>query len=226
LYEGDTVSRHNRERRQKGKDRLRIRAAIAEAVHRAVCEETGGDGFGHCMLYAVAGMCLSRSVFHTDAYVPQAGALLIQPDPNDPGGWIAQDVSDGGVAAGEFHAWFARGPEGFTGTGLPVEMVDLSSRHYPRMATDLPTIRDRQTIIDGELAATVVILDDRKPRWLRPEPVPPFLWIDGSRHLEWVRLHVDEQATRALYDILGRNGDFYKRLTARAAKHLSAWAFQ
>jgi hypothetical protein len=194
----------------------KMRAAIAEAVHQTVCEETNSDGCGHCMLYAIVGAFLSSRVFG-GRYWPQAGTLQVQHDPEDPNHWMIFDARDNGVDGGEFHSWFARETTGARGRSLPAEIVDLSSRHYPALVC-LPAISDRQTTIAGDLALTVVTLDHKRRTWKRKEPCPPYLWIDGNRQLNWVQLIADEAATHYQWDKVGRHQDFYKRLLEQAWK--------
>src|SRR4051812_39458661 len=99
------MSRHNRERRQHRSEpggrpprpffSQAPAAALtptpaapgvyAEAVHRAVCEFSGNDGFGKCYLYTIAGYTLL--VNHPPGrsrFLPQAGSLYLTPDPDDP----------------------------------------------------------------------------------------------------------------------------------------------
>ena len=108
-----------------------VRAKIAQAVHRAVCDVTGTDGRGHCLYYAVAGGALAKKVLGRD-YVVQAGSgLSLLADPPD--GAITIDASDGGVDRGEFHVWLARpDPE--------PELVDFASRHFRHYVEDMLTI--------------------------------------------------------------------------------------
>jgi hypothetical protein len=191
----------------------RERAAIAEAVHQTVCEETATDGRGQCMLYAAVGAFLSGAVFNT-RYYPQAGTLQLQHDPEDPNHWIIFDARGNGAAAGEFHAWFAL-PS--SRESIPSEMVDLSSRHYPGLVS-LPTISDRQTTIAGDLAATLIIPSNVRYEWKRKEPCPPYIWIDGNRQPDWVNMVPDESATRFFYEKIGQNTDYYRRLVHQAWK--------
>src|SRR5262245_51509295 len=97
----DRLNDRLRARRQASSGR---REWIAEAVHRAVCEFTGTDGFGNCMMYAWAGVSLCSRVFQR-TYLLQAGSLRIQADPSNPHSWFTIDASEDGFHIGEFHAW-------------------------------------------------------------------------------------------------------------------------
>src|SRR4051812_11848077 len=74
-----------------------VRDRIAEAVHQAVCEFTATDGFGHCILYSVAGMALLGCVFDHTTYI-QAGTLGVLLDPADDY-WMVMDAA--GIRGGE-----------------------------------------------------------------------------------------------------------------------------
>jgi hypothetical protein len=100
------LSRHNRERRKAPPSSRRSTTGTyqielpqhvgpvvletppeiyAEAVHRAVCEFSGSDGFGQCSLYAVAGFGLMvLTKLPLGSCYPQVGSLYLQPDPTDP----------------------------------------------------------------------------------------------------------------------------------------------
>jgi hypothetical protein len=197
-----------------GPDRTALRAAVAEAVHQTVCDETGSDGFGHCMLYAIVGAFTARHVFGHD-YLPQAGSLLLQHDPADPDCWVTFDARGNGIVSGEFHAWFGRVAPKSTGMALPLEIADLCSRHYPKLV-ELPPILHRETQIRGDLAATVVVPSGVCHSWKRPEPCPPYVWTDGCRQLDWVNLVSDEAACQFLWEKLRDKLDSYKRLVAEA----------
>jgi hypothetical protein len=108
-----------------------LKRLIAEAVHRAVCDVTEGDGCGQCMLYAAAGWVLAARVFGR-RYMPQAGKLYIVADP--PHGKIAFEQTS--LESGEFHCWFAYSRTGQTGPAA--ELVDLSARHCS--ATTIPQL--------------------------------------------------------------------------------------
>ena len=103
-----------------GLDQPGVRDRIAEAVHHAVCDFTGSDGFGLCMLYAVAGSGLLGRAFGEKFY-PQAGSMAVLADKPDV--WVTMDASN--FATGEFHCWLGR-PMG----GDRVELIDFTARHY------------------------------------------------------------------------------------------------
>ena len=64
------------------------KARIAEAVHQAVCEVTGSDGFSHCALYASAGAMVA-SLATGNEYVVNACRLEV--------GTGTRDAVDGGA---------------------------------------------------------------------------------------------------------------------------------
>src|SRR4051794_32826876 len=73
-----------------------VRGLIAESVHRTLCDFSGSDGCGHCMLYAVAGMAILGQVFDRKIY-PQAGSLGVLVEPPDR--WLVMDAEN--FSAGE-----------------------------------------------------------------------------------------------------------------------------
>jgi hypothetical protein len=100
----------------------------AEAVHRAVCESTGDDGFGHCPLYICAGSyLLSALAPELGVCMCRSGSLLLSPNPRRPGSWVGLDIKNGGIARGAFHCWLSF-PSGL--------VVDFSARHYVRYTTE------------------------------------------------------------------------------------------
>ena len=148
-------------------DRLqRQRAQVAEAVHEAVCAFAHDDGFGHCMLYALAGYMLLTQL-EGDAWHLQAGSASILADPPD--GWWCYDASTpAALARGEFHCWLAqrgRDPE------RPAALVDFSTRHFHRMVDQMNA--------HGALSG-----GDHIP-WTQTTEPPPFVWTDGEQSA-WV----------------------------------------
>jgi hypothetical protein len=132
-------------------------AACADAVHRAVCDFTGTDGFGACMLYAVAGWSLLVGI-EGEAWHLQAGTARMLADPPD--GWVEFDgARPGALARGEFHCWVAK--QSSRPQGRPAALVDFSSRHVQRMC--------REMLMAGE----------RLP-WSQPPP-PPVIWTEGEQ---------------------------------------------
>ena len=161
----------------------RHKARIAEAVHAAVCEVTGSDGFGHCALYARVGAAVA-SVVTGEEYVVNAGRMQAgtgTPDPQDGAElYLGMDPALSGYSGREFHAWILRRPPGAaTGALLQadpdsIEVADLSMRHYRAMAEaiGLP--------------------------WQR-EALPPWYWgpLTGLRDLR-VNLSADAEMTTML----------------------------
>jgi len=138
--------REDRQARQDGALPGGVRKArFAEAVHQAVCEVTGSDGFGHCALYARAGAVAAAMVTGRDDYVVNAGRLTAgtgarDPDDGDTELCLGMDPALSGYSGREFHAWILRRPAAAPSGVLlqadpdTVEVADLSMRHYKAMA--------------------------------------------------------------------------------------------
>lgn len=122
------------------------RARIAEAVHRAVCEVTGTDGYGHCALYAQAG-AMTAHFITGEVHDLQAGGLAVFTGDMNHDGELTLYVDPegsqyngtaGGRDNGEFHAWFGPRPAGATpGTVMEVSrnglvVADFAMRHFKR----------------------------------------------------------------------------------------------
>jgi hypothetical protein len=193
------MSRHNRERRRNNgytkrdcrtdlpKDR------IAEAVHRAVCEYRGGDGFGRCLMYAAAGAYLVSHVTGK-TYLTQVGRCRIR---------CAQDRwvefgDPGGIRNGSFHAWVV-GPIPAARAGVQVmdcssrhgrrfdiRVIDFSSRHYRRGVEEMQTAPDTRADESGPF------------HWGRPEP-PPYVWAHPDDVCSWVQFETDPESTNSLW---------------------------
>jgi hypothetical protein len=175
---------------------IATRGAIAEAVHRAVVEFTGADGYRHCFLYAVAGWSLAREVFGRDYWL-QAGSkrLLVAP----PDGWLYLNARPDGLCWGDFHCWFAlEGPGGEI-----AELVDLSSRHYRRWADSNRKLHP---------GATVPI------RWSWPGDPPPFVWQEGA-HSDWLGLVAERPLTEAFVASVRAQGPGLEPLHRLARRH-------
>jgi hypothetical protein len=182
-----------------------VRHRIAEAVHDAVCDFSGRDGFGLCMLYAVAGAGLMGRVFGL-TYHLQAGSMSVLADPPD--GWVTMDASN--FAAGEFHCWLAR-PKG----NDRVELIDFTARHYRNYCERLIDM----TGFDLAGPGLFVRRDDGsgecvRPSWNRQNP-PEYVWTEALP-TEWLRLVPDRQATEAVLSLIIENLDEYKRLVSLA----------
>lgn len=121
------------------------RAAVAEAIHRAVCLTGRDQGIGHCDAYAYAG-AVALSVITGGEWYPQGGEARFgtgqdvdapageicfawQPSATTPVVSPTGLVSTGGLANGELHAWCARAQG-----GKVVEIADFSARHVPFLA--------------------------------------------------------------------------------------------
>jgi hypothetical protein len=198
-----------------------MREAVAEAVHRTVCAETDSDGFGHCILYAIVGAFVARSVFGGE-YWPQAGSMRLQRDPADPDLWFTFGAGGDWVYGDEFHAWFARAPKGAASYApasyAPVaELADLSSRHFPRRVEG-PAINVRVRTVNGAMALAAVTFAKARYSWKRPEPCPPFVWVDGNRQLGWVKYFPLQPACEVLFEKHRQNKGLYTRLVKNACQ--------
>ena len=131
------------------------RARMAEAVHEAVCQVTGSDGFGHCPLYAWAGAVVASVVTGGD-YDLHAGAVTVWTGDVNANGELALRIDPpgaefdhpllgtmpGGMANGELHAWFSPRPTGLV-PGVVTEIrkadlvvADFGMRHLRRHAAE------------------------------------------------------------------------------------------
>lgn len=72
---------------------------IAETAHKAVCAVTKNDWFGHCDLYAIAGVMLLGALYQL-----QAGSFIINADPEHDLAFMI-DCSEGGLNRLEYHVW-------------------------------------------------------------------------------------------------------------------------
>jgi hypothetical protein len=156
------------------------KAQIAEAVHHAVCQHTGTDGFGYCRWYAACGWLLLQSLGYEKA-VLQSGRLSLHPDPNDPTLWIEMDPSHGVI--GELHCWVVLPdenlPPGRHRMGQNVQVIDFAARHYRSYV-------ERTPMLGGSQA-----------RWRRENP-PDFIWDSLNRLPPWLLLSAQEQATNSI----------------------------
>ena len=146
-----------------------VRDRIAEAVHQAVCEFTGSDGFGLCMLYSVAGMGVP-SAFNHRLY-PQAGTLGVLIDPPDY--WMVMDAEGFEPSVGgEFHCWLG-GPS----SSGDVELIDFSARHYKRYCGGLIDVTDFDVVSPGLYVRRDLPVETHKPMtWNREDP-PAYVWL-------------------------------------------------
>ncbi len=185
-----------------------VRGRIAETVHRAVCEFSGTDGCGHCMLYAIAGAGLLGRVFGT-TFHPQAGSLSVLADP--PNHWMTMDASN--FANGEFHCWLGR-PSG----GGGAELIDFAARHYRTYCERLLDVSDFQAIEPG-----IYVRRDEptgglmRPTWNRAAP-PDYVWVEGLLS-EWLGLVPDHEATEAVWANMLGHLDEYDGLVRLAVEH-------
>jgi hypothetical protein len=188
--------------------RLGVRGRIAEAVHRAVCEFSGTDGCGLCMLYAVAGAGLLGRVFGK-TYYPQAGSMSVLVDPPD--NWMSMDARN--FAGGEFHCWLGR-----RSGGDHVEMIDFASRHYKGYCERLIDASEFEAIEPGlYVRRDVPLVGHSRPTWNREDP-PDYVWTEGLLP-EWLRLAPDREATEVVLSmILGHLGE-YEPLVRLAVEH-------
>jgi hypothetical protein len=143
-------------------------ASVAEAVHRAVCRFTQGDGCGHCKFYAVAGAALLTRLTKR-LFLPQTGALRLLVE--EPEGWFVSDPGCCGdpmtaLSVGAFHCWIAEVTEEEPGFHNGTTIIDFSSRQYQSLV---------KRCVGDSLA------------WNRPEP-PTFVWIEDGVLPDWLSL--------------------------------------
>jgi hypothetical protein len=179
--------------------RAKLRAAVAEATHRAVCELSNSDGLGHCMLYAALGATVATVVLGKK-YYPQAGCLYLYSDPDDPDLAFTMDPSLGLMDA-ELHCWIACAGEGT----LAAEIADLSARHYRRM-------------VEGERFLSVPGAE-AQPAWKLPDP-PGYLWLDlpasGQQTHPWARFVAQREASMRVNNQFMEHVEEYKPVIRRA----------
>lgn len=173
---------------------------IAEAVHRAVCQYTGSDGFGFCRWYAICGWLLLLDLGYKNV-VLQAGRLSLQPDPDEPTQWIEMDPSHG--VLGELHCWLVLPDQNMSAGRQPlgrnVQVIDFAARQYRNYV-------ERLSMIDGE-----------PPQW-RWASSPDFIWHSFEELPSWLLVSAQEEPTNAIYQSL--NVTEGKCLLALVKSHL------
>jgi hypothetical protein len=177
-----------------------IQTAIARAVHRAIVKLTRSDGYGYCYLYAVAGCRLASEVVERE-YELQAGTLSLLAQPPD--GWLVVRSTQEGLSNGAYHCWFGRlGPTGEIG-----EIVDLSARHYRRLADS------NRSLAPGASAPI---------RWAWPAESPDHVWITGNEHPSWVGLAADLPLTQRYVHSVALTSEYVALLHRLARTYFDA----
>jgi hypothetical protein len=194
------------------------RKAVAEVTHQVVSEVSGTDGVGHCMLYAVIGAAAAQVAFGGQ-WFPQAGALNLRPDPNDPNFVISFDSKHHGIDSGEMHCWFVG-----TWQDGKQEMVDLSARHYPRMISDfilVKTTEQKGVVLVAEVDTETTLA---ARQWKRSS-CPDYLWAEIPQSqlwpYDWVLLKAEQAACKALTDKIIEHRESYMQMYRRAIQLLS-----
>jgi hypothetical protein len=170
-------------------------AALADAVHAAVCEFTGTDGYGACMLYAVAGWS-PLVALDSEAWHLQAGTARILAEPPD--GWLEMNGQlPGAIERGEFHCWLAQASP--RPQARPAALVDLSSRHFQRMCQEMP-------------------LADESARIPWTQPPPPYIWTSGDQSplVHWAPVPA---LCRAIWEHVREHFDEYRPLRNLVSTH-------
>jgi hypothetical protein len=170
-------------------DNPAVRERLAAAVHSAVCDYSGSDGFGHRVLYAIAGWGILLGSGESQNCAPQSGALFLKPDPSDQGGWLSLDPDNG---PGELHAWIVRFKKPVS-TGLQeippdTEIIDFSARHYRDLVERMPRIKNQEA-------------ESVRRAWLQAAP-SSFLWQQFCALPSWVRFVCRANATQRLIGML------------------------
>ena len=145
---------------------------------------------GHSLLYGVCGSFFASRALEQE-YIPQAGTLVINSDPeSDLSTAISADRAR--FVDGEFHCWFISGTNSN-------EFVDLSSRHYKKQVDALAMLPCRMF---DDPTAEVPVDDDKKPLWRRDELPPEFVWVDDGKFPELVRAIPDVSACEFLAELM------------------------
>jgi hypothetical protein len=188
-----------------GPEDTREHAMMAEAVHRAVCEFTKSDGFGHCYLYTLAGWSL---LIHLEGqgtpYRMQAGSLFLRPDPSRPLDWVVSSAEDGGLERGEFHCWISS-PD--------LTLIDFASHYFRRYVDGI--MRIKEVTHQSEAGALFTLDDNPDPvRWNMPDP-PRYIWEHVTELPEWVRYNGDPRALEQVNQRVRETMDETKSLRLR-----------
>jgi len=192
---------------------------ISEAVHRAVCEFTGTDGFGHCLCYAVCGSVVASTMLEK-LYLPQAGTVCIFADPPNA---VAMQATDNGLERGEFHCWFGLPESRNHGRGKRLaEFVDLTSRHYKRYVSEVVCIEEA-VVSDG--CRTYMLAPEKdRIRWTRTDDPPQFIWTNG-KFPDLMQAVPDEAACLRLFEIVNDSMSDLDDLCSLAFKYLGLSGF-
>jgi hypothetical protein len=187
---------------------------VANITHAVVCEASHTDGFGCCLWYAAFGMVLASRAFGKPFSV-QAGDLHLRPDPFREELTSFMGSLPGAPGRGEFHAWCAS-----PGEDGAFEAVDFSSRHYPRLVEDIPSIIAEE-MVDADHILTVAA--PSRLRWRRAAP-PSYLRVDvgkdGCWPLDWASLLADEQCCVAVQENVLDMLKIHRTLVVRAGIRL------
>ena len=193
----------------------RERAILTEAVHRAVCEITGTDGYAKCLLYAVAGYALLAD----RGFAIQAGTVAIVADPDNPAGpgTTLIEAAEGGWNRGEYHCWLARPTD-------PVEMVDFSSRHFRRHTEEASEAAKAGT--PAPVALSITGLAEARAdsiEWLRGEP-PDSLWVTAGKAVgrPLAHYHALAETTRLVQQVLLQERETTRENVVISRKHYRA----
>lgn len=154
-----------------------MRVLVADAVHLAVTEITGSDGFCECLLYAYLGSHLCSQLLEQEYWL-QVGSLLLKTQSDTDStdiDWLRFDTSNN--KRGSYHAWFGA----FHDNGI--ELVDLSARHYQGYA-------DSFYLAKGEKPKTIIFPHKRLWHFLKKE--------DEANEIFGVNFNVDLSATDTL----------------------------
>lgn len=166
--------RTSRRRATRNQKHSLARQLISDGVHEAVCDFTGSDGVGRCVLYSIAGAVVASRVFGR-SYYPQVGKFLLRTDPGSKDCWgIDSAVIDDQFLTPEIHCWFA-GP-----LERGAELVDLTSRHY-------------RSLYDHGICL------GEKPEW-KIGTMPEYVWFTDGLLPDWMLLEPDKRATELLWE--------------------------
>jgi hypothetical protein len=212
------LAKKQRNRRPYDPSDFSWRDDIADAIHRAVCEFTGSDGFGHCHAYSVAGFGVLNHLYAEPKCWINAGKARIFHDPSDPTLCVEMGTDP---MAGDYHCWNVL--EGLSG----VILVDFAARHYKRYCWCLINCNEWEEVDSGDGGFLLVKRDEPLGptggmTWKHPFEPPEFLWCSPDDLPSWLHLVADKHATEAVADCTLQRQSEFTELIKLAVRYCDA----